>query len=352
MQSMKVLVAEDDFVAREILCNALRSWGYDVTAAENGEEALRLFDADRYRLVITDWEMPRASGLQFCREIRRRSECGYVYVIVLTSRGRSEEIVEGMSAGADDFIVKPFDAEELRVRLRAGQRILSLETREAAIFALAKLAESRDPDTGRHLERVQRYSRALVTRLVSDSSYASRIEPDFAGLVFQTSALHDIGKVGIPDSILLKPGRLSPAEFEVMKTHTTIGAETLETALEHAPGARFLEIARDIALSHHERYNGKGYPYGLAGEDIPLAARVVAVADVYDALTSKRIYKEASTHLAAKQTLMAERGAHFDPVVLDAFLDAEREFLDIAESLREEFPAQVPQSLRETAILP
>lgn len=333
---MQVLIADDDFIARELLRNALEQSGYTVTTAADGREALELFRQGEYRLVITDWEMPEMNGLELCRAVREASEHGYVFIILLTGRGRSEEIVEGMNAGADDFIVKPFQSAELLVRLRAGERILALETRELVIFSMAKLAESRDPETGRHLERVQCYSRLLAERLATSSEYASEVDPEFIRLVYQTSPLHDIGKVGIPDSVLLKPGRLTDDEFAVMKKHTLIGAATLDAALEQNPQARFLQIGRDIARHHHERFDGRGYPDGLRGTEIPLAARIVAVADVYDALTSRRAYKEAYEHLVARGIIEGEAGTHFDPVVVQAFLDIEQAFIETAQRLQEE----------------
>ncbi len=233
--TMKILIADDDEIALEILRTSLQQSGYEVETASDGREALARIMRGDIRFVITDWEMPNMDGLQLCHEVRKLTASGYVYMILLTSHGSSQEIVQGMSSGADDFIVKPFHHPELMARVRAGQRILSLETREMVIFALAKLAESRDPETGHHLERVQRYSRRLAESLAQTSPLADRIDVDFIRLVYQTSPLHDIGKVGIPDSVLLKPGRLSDREFEIMKTHTTIGAQTLDAALGELP---------------------------------------------------------------------------------------------------------------------
>jgi putative two-component system response regulator len=336
---MHILIADDDPIALELLRNLLESEGFAVTTARDGREALDLFAQGSYRLVVTDWEMPQLNGLELCRAIRDRSDHGYVYLVLLTSHGDCEELVEGMSAGADDFIVKPFKPAELLVRVRAGVRILSLETREMVIFAMAKLAESRDPETGKHLERVQSYARVLCLQLARSSKYRDQIDPEFIRYVYQTSPLHDIGKVGIPDSVLLKPGRLTDDQFEIMKQHTVLGARTLDAALQQHPGAKFLQVARDIALSHHERFDGRGYPQGLAGEDIPLAARIVALADVYDALTSRRVYKAAFNHTLARDIIVEESGTHFDPELVAAFLAAETEFLRIRESLSEETPA-------------
>ena len=181
---MKSLIADDDEISLDILRNSLERAGYEVLVASDGQEALSVLRAhDDIRLVITDWEMPRLSGLELCRAIRRQDASGYVYVILLTSHGSSAEIVEGMSAGADDFIVKPFQQSELMARVRAGERVLSLETREMVIFALAKLAESRDPETGQHLERVQRYSRRLAETLSDHPVYGEEIDPEFVRLV-------------------------------------------------------------------------------------------------------------------------------------------------------------------------
>jgi putative two-component system response regulator len=341
----RILVVDDDEIGLAVVRNALEHVGHDVLTAANGEEALDVLRREDVRLVITDWEMPVIDGLDLCRAIRKRSG-GYVYVILLTSHGSSAAIVTGMSAGADDFIVKPFNQAELMARVRAGERVLALETREMVIFALAKLAESRDSDTGQHLERVQRYAKKLAEALMENPAYKDEVDSEFVRLVYQTSPLHDIGKVGIPDCVLLKPGRLSDHEFDIMKSHTLMGAHTLDAALREYPTARFLQMARDIAMSHHERWDGLGYPQRLAGTDIPLAARIVAVADVYDALTSKRVYKNSFTHTVAREVILADAGSHFDPDVVKAFEAAETEFLEIrrkysTEALEVDFGAEL-----------
>jgi putative two-component system response regulator len=208
---------------------------------------------------------------------------------------------------------------------------------------MAKLAEARDPETGNHLERMRRYSRLLAEHLATGDRYRDQIDGEFLRTIFLTSALHDIGKIAIKDEVLLKPGRLTEAEFEIMKTHTTRGAETLEAALRIHPEANFLRMARDIAHCHHERYDGSGYPEGLSGEQIPLAARIAALADVYDTLTSPRVYKEPSEHRAARAHIVANRGAQFDPDVVDAFLAVEEGWHEI----RRRFPDGVPAESTE-----
>jgi putative two-component system response regulator len=213
--------------------------------------------------------------------------------------------------------------------------VLSLETREVAIFAMAKLAESRDVETGHHLERVRSYCRLLAEEMASGDKFRNDIDPEFIRLIYLTSPLHDIGKIGIPDSVLLKPGRLNDREFEIMKMHTTLGAQTLEAALRMFPGVKFLEMARDIAASHHERIDGTGYPLGLSGDDIPLCARIVALADVYDALSSKRVYKSAMSHEVAKSIIVNESSGHFDADVVSAFLQIEARFAAVHYRLAE-----------------
>ena len=346
---MRVLVAEDDIVTVLMLQHCLERFGYEVTTAENGLEALELIRTGQFRLVISDWDMPKMSGLELCREIRRRQSSGYTYVIMLTSHEGTQRIVEGLDAGADDFISKPFDPHELLVRMNAGERILSLESRDVTIFTFAKLAESRDKDTGAHLERIREYSRILSIYLEKHGPYVGQIDGDFVQLVYLTSPLHDIGKVAVPDAVLLKPGPLTPDEFEIMKRHASVGWETLNAALRGHPEAKFLRMARDIAGSHHEKFDGSGYPLGRKGYDIPLCGRIVALADVYDALTTKRVYKPAFSHEKARSIIRAASGTHFDPAIVDAFLENEDAFCAILRKFAENDASVVLDSLRPAA---
>jgi putative two-component system response regulator len=284
-------------------------------------------------LVITDWEMPHMDGLELCRRIRDFGSLNYIYVILMTGHRDGSETIEGMTAGADDFIVKPVQPSELILRVRVGERLLALETRDLLIFMMARLAESRDNDSGAHLERVRRYSRVIAQHLATLAKYKGHVNADYVRLIFLTSPLHDIGKVAVPDHVLHKAGPLTEAEFEVMKTHTTRGAATLDAAVRQYPAARFLRMARDIAASHHEWYDGSGYPRGLAGEAIPLAGRIVALADAFDALTSKRVYKDAFPYEKARAAVIKGRGSHFDPDVVDAFLANEAQFIAIGREL-------------------
>jgi putative two-component system response regulator len=326
---LNILIVDDNAIALELLRNALQQSGHIVRAARGGREAFDLIRAGEFSLVISDWEMPEMSGVELCRAVRQENLSGYVYFILLTGHDTPQDKIEGLDAWADDFMTKPFDAAELCARVRSAERMLSLETRDVAIFAMAKLAESRDPETGAHLERVQRYAKTLTQHLRRSSRLGEQINDEFVRLIYLTSPLHDIGKVGIPDCVLLKPGRLSDHEFEVMKTHTTLGGQTLEAALRKFPNVKFLQMARDIAITHHERFDGKGYPAGLSGDSIPLCGRIVALADVYDALTSKRVYKDAFGHEVAKSIIVGDTGTHFDPDVVAAFIAAEADFGEV-----------------------
>lgn len=333
---MEILIAEDELVAAARLRRTLEELGYDVLQAENGCQALDLLRSSNCRLVISDWEMPEMDGTDLCRAIRSEGLGRYVYVILLTMRQSSDDLVAGLSAGADEFMSKPYLVEELRVRLHTAERILALETRDLVIFALAKLAESRDPETGVHLERVRNYSRLLAADLMEHGQFPDEITPTFIQLLYLTSPLHDIGKVAIPDRVLLKPGRLDADEFNVMKTHSAHGARTLDLALREHPEAEFLHMARDIAESHHERPDGAGYPKGLAGDEIPLCARIFSVADVYDALVSKRVYKEAFSHERARQIIIEGVDTQFDSGVVEAFARCEERFREIVVTHQEQ----------------
>jgi putative two-component system response regulator len=328
---VRILIVDDEEISLDVLRMSLEGSGHEVESARSGIEAMSLLAQGERNLVISDWEMVGMNGLDLCRQVRGQENGSYTYFILLTARQRSASIVEGLAAGADDFISKPFDPDELAARIRVAERILSLETRDMTIFSLAKLAESRDPETGHHLERVQSYSRLLAQELLRSGAYPDQLDAGFVNLIFETSPLHDIGKVAIPDCVLLKPGRLSDEEFSIMKAHTTMGAETLSAAAAKFPKAKYLRMAREIAESHHERWDGGGYPKGLKAEQIPLSGRIVALADVYDALVSRRVYKAAMTHVTARSIILEGRGTHFDPQVVAAFLTVEQQFKEVQQ---------------------
>ncbi len=262
---MRIIVVDDDPSVALTMEGVLQGLGYEVAVASNGQEAIELLRCGDYRIVITDWEMPRINGLELCQWIRQRQLGSYIYILLLTGRDQKSDLIEGLSAGADDFITKPLEPNELQVRLRAAERIVGLESRDLVIFSLARLAESRDNDTGAHLERIREYSRALAEELSETEPYRDQVDADYVQVIYMTSPLHDIGKVGIPDRILLKPAALTKNEFEIMKQHVEIGRATLDDALDEYPSAGFLRVARDIAWTHHERWNGSGYPRRIKG---------------------------------------------------------------------------------------
>lgn len=327
---MRILGVDDDEIALDILEAAVEADGHVMTRASSGLEALNILQHERIQLVISDWMMPGIGGLDLVRKVREMSASRYTFFILLTSRTEKTDLLEGLEAGADDFVIKPFDPIELRLRLKVAQRVLALETHQLTIFVLAQLADTRDNETGNHLVRIREYSRVLADYISGTPEMESELSADYAELIYLTSPLHDIGKVGIPDCVLLKPGRLDDPEFAVMKTHAYLGGQTLEAALEQFPDAAYLQMARDIAMCHHERYDGKGYPTGIAGQEIPLCARIVAVADVYDALVSRRVYKQAFSHEIARSLIVEGRGTQFDPVVVDAFVANEKAFESIS----------------------
>jgi len=326
---MKVLIVDDELVSRKKMDKLIQSLGHETVVAKDGIEGWEIWKNERNRMVITDWIMPRMNGLDLCRKIREAEGSQYIYLIMVTSKNDVNDIVTGMNAGADDFITKPFAKGELAVRIRAGERILGFETRDLVIFSMAKLAESRDPEMGGHLERIRYYSKTLAEAIFKSDDLPQEIDNLFVDNIFLTSPLHDIGKIGIPDYVLLKPGRFDDKEFEIMKNHCRIGFETLNEALKRYPKADYLLMSAEIAHSHHEKINGIGYPDRLKENEIPLSARIVALTDVYDALVSKRVYKDAYGHDMAKDIIMKEKGEHFDPMVVDAFLSCEDMFIEI-----------------------
>jgi putative two-component system response regulator len=295
-------------------------------------------------------------GFEVCRRLKQDVHLRDIPVVFLSAMDEVADKVKAFSVGGVDYVPKPFQFPEVRMRvenhlrLRRLQVELELKNRRlvdlvseqvreisdsqmATIFALAKLAESRDGETGKHIERVQLYCKLLAATLAEQPGYSGRIEESFIENIFLASPLHDIGKVAIRDHILLKQGELTPDEFEEMKMHTTLGAATLEAVRTRYPRNEFLRLGIEIARCHHERWDGHGYPAGLAGKDIPLSARIMAVADSYDAARSRRCYKPALSHADCREALASRGGSYLDPDVLAAFEDVQGLFEDIANAL-------------------
>lgn len=348
-----ILIVDDEPGVRRLLQAFLSSLRHDCRTAKNATEALALAAEERPALVLSDVEMPGMSGLELLEKLKALDP--NIQVIMVSDVQTLDVVRKCLVAGAYDYIVKPFEAEDLlntveraveRARLirqneeyRRDLERMVLEqtveirqTRDMALLTLAKLAESRDSITGQHLERMAAYSRRLAEELAG-GPYQTQIGNEFVEHLFKSSPLHDIGKVGIPDAILRKPGPLDEGERAIMRTHPQIVGDTLRQVIELYSGRTFLAMGMEIAYHHHERWDGRGYPWGLAGERIPLSARVVALADAYDAITSTRPYKSGFDHQEAVRRIVVDRGRHFDPVVVDAFLACHRDFAAIRASL-------------------
>ncbi|BCR35531.1 HD domain-containing phosphohydrolase [Mariniplasma anaerobium] len=323
---MKVLIAEDNRLNRISLTSFLEEIGMEVMAAKDGEEAYKLWETFLPQVLITDLQMPKIDGISLIKKIRQNDNYNYTFIIVVTADKNLEVLEKSFEVGADDYISKPFKKIELQHRVKAAERLIGLFENEHIVYALAQLTETRDLDTGKHIERLSAYSKVLASALKNNPKYSKKISNRFLDNIAISSVLHDIGKVGIPDSILTKPGVFTKDEREIMKEHTMIGFKTIQSIAKKYPKIKYLETAGEIARWHHERFDGTGYPDGLKGENIPVSARIVAVADVYDALRSHRVYKKALTHEESKAVLIEGSGTHFDPDIIDAFLSVENYF--------------------------
>lgn len=350
----RILVV-DDASENLVLMSDLLKDDYRVRLASSGEKAIQLLaQGELPDLILLDVVMPGMDGYAVCAQLKAHQAWHAIPVIFLTANNSAAEEECGLALGAVDYITKPFSAPVVLARvknhlllkraadfLRDQNEFLVAEVRrqtaelaaiqQVTIQVMASLAETRDSDTGKHIRRTQLYVRVLAEQLHHHPRFTDELTPAQIETLYQSAPLHDIGKVGIPDRILLKPGKLDAAEFEIMKTHAQLGAAAIE-AVEANLGLNvpFLATAKAIARFHHEKWDGSGYPEGLSGDDIPLAARLMAIADVYDALISRRIYKAGMSHAAAVAEIYRGRGSHFDPDIVDAFMLLEAQFAHIA----------------------
>ncbi len=350
-----VLVVDDTPENLTLMADLLRG-SYKVKVANNGEKALRIAASDpRPDLILLDVMMPGLDGYEVCRRLKADPGTRDIPVVFLTAKVEAEDEQAGLELGAVDYVTKPISPPVVLARVRnhlmlkdmsdfLRDKNLFLEaevarrTREVnaiqdvTILSMASLAGTRDNETGAHIRRTQHYLKMLAEALSLHPKYAAELTVPVIDLLYKSAPLHDIGKVGIPDQILCKPGRLTEEEFAVMRTHTTLGRDAIMAAeaLLGDIDLSFLRHAREIAYSHHEKWDGTGYPLGLAGTEIPLSARLMAVADVYDALISERVYKPSFPHEKAVAIILDGRGKHFDPDVVDAFIRIAGDFAEIA----------------------
>ena len=351
----QTILVVDDTPDNIALLSALLKDRYKVRAANNGERALAIAAGQpRPDLILLDIMMPGMDGYEVCERLKIDPHTADIPVIFLTAKVQVEDEEFGLRLGAVDYITKPISPPivlarvETHLTLKRARQFLQdrnayleaevwrrsrevMAIQEVTIMAMASLAETRDNATGNHIRRTQHYVRALAQHLRHHPRFAAALNDETIELLFKSAPLHDIGKVGIPDRILLKPGRLTPDEFEIMKTHAALGRDAIAAAERYldTPDS-FLRFAREIAYSHQEKWDGSGYPEGLWGEQIPLSARLMAVADVYDALISRRIYKPALPHEQAVTMIREGRDQHFDPDIVDAFLECAEQFRTIA----------------------
>jgi len=350
LNKANLLIVDDTPANLRLLSSMLADKGYKVRSVINGQMALTAVKTVQPDLVLLDINMPDLNGYQVCEIIKADPVLKEIPVIFISALDELQDKVRAFAVGGVDFITKPFQFEEVIARVnthltlrrtqvelelardelkkinRDQEQIIQIQVERissnqlATIFALAKLADSRDQVTGSHLERCRQVCKEFAGKLVELPRYHALINPEYIRNLSTASILHDIGKVGIPDQILLKPGKLDRDEFDKMKEHTTIGAAALREVDQNYPDNIMLRMGIRIAESHHERWDGSGYPFGLAGDDIPLEARIFALVDVYDALTSERPYKSAFSREESLAIILSERGSHFDPDLVDIFV--------------------------------
>jgi response regulator RpfG family c-di-GMP phosphodiesterase len=363
----RILIVDDEPGIRAVCRRALRTDGFECEEAANGFLALDAVQKNKYDLVLLDIDMPGMKGPEICQHLRANPPCPHLKIVLLSGRATSDEMAQILLTGADDYLTKPLGLGPFRARVKAALRLKDaqdrasllnqhllrtnqeleqtlhtrdgdlIHARNALVLALAKLVECRDLETGSHLLRLQHYSRCLAEEAAKTPAFAGQIDRNFIQMLECCTPLHDIGKVGLPDHILLKPGKLEPHERLIMQSHTVMGADTLKAvAAQYGSAMAFLQMATDIARHHHEWFDGRGYPDRLSGSDIPLSARLVAISDVYDALRSRRVYKPAFSHALTLQKMNEESAGHFDPALYRVFQRCADNFQRIFHDLSDE----------------
>jgi len=340
-----VLIVDDTETNIDVLVDTLGD-EYDVRVAMDGEMALEDIAEEKPDLILLDIMMPGMDGYEVCEILMADSHTRHIPIIFLTAMSEEQDEAKGLALGAVDYVTKPFSPDLVKARVKNQIQLKKYQdhleemvqdrtrelllTQEVTIESMGTLAEYRDPETGGHIKRTKNYVKALATHLSTKSEFKSVLDADTIEQLYKSSPLHDIGKVGVKDSILLKPGKLTDEEFEDMKKHSVYGRDAIKANEKKLGETSFLSMARDIAYTHHEKWDGSGYPRGVKGENIPLCGRIMALADVYDALISKRVYKAPMPHEIAVKIIKEGRGTHFDPQLVDLFLEISEEFRTIA----------------------
>ncbi len=344
-----IVLAVDDTEANiDILVETLGDQ-YELRVALDGESALENVAEENPDLILLDIMMPGMDGYEVCRRLKSDPGTRDIPVVFLTAVNQEQNETKGLLLGAVDYVTKPFSPDLIKARVNnhlelkkhrdrleelVTERTRELElTQNVTMCCLASLAETRDPETGGHIQRTQNYIRELARELIKSPPYDTVLDEEIIDLIYKSAPLHDIGKVGVKDRILLKPGKLTDDEFEEMKLHTVYGRNALRDAENELGRNSFLKYAGEIAYTHHEKWDGSGYPEGLSGNDIPVAGRLMALADVYDALVTKRVYKPPFSHEKAVSIIREGKGSHFDSDMVDAFVNVSDRFKRIAHKL-------------------
>ena len=347
-QSARILLVDDNTTNLQLLHETLDGQGYKLLIAKSGKTALAITQKAKPSLILLDIMMPEMDGYEVCRRLKADESTRQIPVIFITALVDEEDEAKGLGLGAVDYITKPINPELVRARVHNHlelkrhqdhlENLVVERTRRLALVqavtieSLATLAEYRDPETGGHIKRTQNYVKVLAKKLKEHPRFRDGLNDEIIELLYMSAPLHDLGKIAVPDHILQKPGKLTDEEFEEMKKHTNYGHDALWITEQKLGEDSFLRHAREIAYTHQEKWDGSGYPSGLKGDEIPIPGRLMALADVYDALISKRVYKPPFPHEKAVQIIVEGKGKHFDPDIVDAFLELENTFRNIALS--------------------
>jgi len=347
----KILIVDDERFYINFLIELLKPQ-YKLYIAKSGEQALKRLEENLPDLILLDIMMPGINGYETCHKIKQNPNWVDIPIIFLTGKTDSDSETEAFDYGAVDFISKPITPLTVKARIKTHLSLLQVRQaleqqnklledkvrertheieliQDAAIYSLTTLAEARDLETGEHIQRTQQFVKILAQQLQTHPKYQDFLTPATIEMLFKSAPLHDIGKIAVPDFILKKPGKLTAEEMLEMQKHTTYGGDAIKKAEQLSGHSSFLKLAQEIAYSHQEKWDGSGYPEGLKGDEIPISARLMAIADVYDALINKRVYKPALDHQEAVTYIREQRGLHFDPNMVDAFLQVESTFNSI-----------------------